>query len=142
MSVLKAPSQGKLTPFSDTAKGVLWPDPSLPGEDSPHVQFTSRQQRGRRAKRAGAETERRVQRLLEADGWAVSHTGGSLGVWDLIAISERGVRLIQVKGGRRAYCSPAERAELARQVMPPCGCVKKQLWRLPRYARTPIIVEL
>lgn len=98
--------------------------------------------RGKRSKRSGTRTEHRARHRLEAEGYAVTRATGSLGAWDLIAVSSRDVLLVQVKGGLRAYASPAEREALFRQLVPACGCVRKQLWRWKRGAHAPTIVEL
>jgi len=48
-------------------------------------------------KAKGARAERRARAMLEADGWTVIRAGGSFGPFDLVAVSRRGVRLLQVK---------------------------------------------
>ncbi|MCP4900197.1 MAG: hypothetical protein GY906_24765 [bacterium] len=54
------------------------------------------------AKAKGARSERKVRAQLEADGWHVVKSGGSLGLWDLVALHPTGkVRLVQVKTNRK-----------------------------------------
>lgn len=79
------------------------------------------------AKAKGARNERRGQRLLEAMGYAVTKSGGSLGSWDLIGLSSTDIVLCQVKSNDwpssvelerltrvlRSHALPAARASLA-----------------------------
>lgn len=58
-------------------------------------------------KRKGARNELKVLAILERDGYAVTKAGGSLGIWDLIAVRYDAVRLVQVKSNR-----PAPRPEM------------------------------
>jgi Holliday junction resolvase len=51
-------------------------------------------------KAKGARAERRARAMLEAAGWTVIRAGGSLGPFDLVAVSRRGLRLLQVKCNR------------------------------------------
>ena len=51
------------------------------------------------AKAKGTRAERRAMRLLEAAGYSCTKAGGSLGLFDVIAIGPRDVRLVQVKSG-------------------------------------------
>ena len=59
----------------------------------------------------GARAECRARWILEAKGYAVVRVGGSLGVFDLVAISRDGLRLVQVKCNRGP--DHAERERLA-----------------------------
>ncbi len=77
------------------------------------------------AKAKGARAERRARAMLEAAGWAVVRAGGSLGPFDLVAFSQAGLRLIQVKCNRPAR--PAERAALARFDNLPAGATR-EVW--------------
>ena len=52
---------------------------------------------GKNNKRRGANTERLAKKQLEAEGYFVSKSGGSLGAADLIAINKEKIKLIQVK---------------------------------------------
>ena len=62
----------------------------------------------------------------------------SLGLWDLVAVSEREVLLIQVKSNR--YCPRAELEKF--KSLPVAGCVRKliHVWR--DFAGGPEIVEV
>jgi Holliday junction resolvase len=53
------------------------------------------------AKQKGMRRERQCRELLEDDGYLVTKSGGSLGAFDVIAISEADVRCIQIKSNRR-----------------------------------------
>ena len=63
------------------------------------------------AARKGRRREWQSRRLLEAQGFYVCRAGGSLGLWDLVAIGPNGFAVCQVKSNRPP--SPAERAALA-----------------------------
>lgn len=70
------------------------------------------------AARRGAHFERRVRRLLEAEGWYVVRMAGSRGVADLLALRPNGpvgaeVRFVQVKV-RKHDLGPKAREELAK----------------------------
>lgn len=52
--------------------------------------------------RKGANAERELKKLLEAQGWMVMRSAASKGVFDLAAFGPMGVRLIQVKSGVKA----------------------------------------
>ena len=72
----------------------------------------------------GSRAERRAKRQLEAVGYAVTKSGGSLGVFDLLAFCEGGIRGIQVKrdqDGRHTYPAAVERMreEMAALPLPP-----------------------
>jgi Holliday junction resolvase len=60
-----------------------------------------------KAKRKGSRNEHKAIRILEAAGYNCRRAGGSLGVFDIVAISRQGIRLVQVKSNRDA--PPAER---------------------------------
>ena len=53
----------------------------------------------RMSKAKGSRAERRAIRILEAAGYTCTKAGGSLGVFDVIAIGPRDIRAIQVKAG-------------------------------------------
>jgi len=50
--------------------------------------------------RLGRKLEYRIKKLLEEHGYEVIRSAGSHGRWDLIAIKDKIVRLIQVKKGK------------------------------------------
>ena len=92
------------------------------------------------SKAKGSRAEHRTIRVLEAAGYTCTRAGGSLGLWDVIAIGPGDVRCVQVKAGKAPYCAPAEREALA-LFAPPPGC-RKELWKWRDYARTPEIEVL
>jgi Holliday junction resolvase len=87
-------------------------------------------------KAKGSRAERRAMRLLEAAGYTVTKAGGSLGLFDLIAISSAGVRCVQVKSGT-ARLSGVEREAITAFQVP--ANVTREYWRFPDFARQPII---
>ena len=86
------------------------------------------------SKKKGAYWELKAQHQLEADGYYVTKAGGSLGVFDLVAVNQTHTRLIQVKGGKRPWCSPEERAAIAAVRVHP-WCIK-EIWYMK--LRTPV----
>jgi Holliday junction resolvase len=91
------------------------------------------------AKQKGARAERRAMAILEAAGYICTKAGGSLGAFDVIAISGQGVRCVQVKSGR-TYCSAVEREQLEGVAVP--ANVSKEIWRFPDRCREPLIERL
>jgi Holliday junction resolvase len=91
------------------------------------------------AKRKGARAERRAIGLLEAAGYQCTKAGGSLGVFDIIAIGPHDVKGVQVKAGT-ARCRPLERAQLQRLPVP--ATVSKEIWRFPDRCRVPLIEQI
>lgn len=79
-------------------------------------------------------------RILEAAGYACTKAGGSLGVFDVIAIDACYVRCIQVKCGT-ARLSPLER-EAIELFQVPGPHVTKEYWLFRDYAREPQIEVL
>lgn len=75
-------------------------------------------------------------RILEAAAYVCTKAGGSLGVFDVIAIGAVNVRCIQVKSGQ-ARLSPLEREAIKAIVVP--ANVTREYWRFPDYARQPIV---
>lgn len=53
------------------------------------------------AKSKGAYTERMARDVLKALGYYVTKAAGSLGLFDLVAVGPRDVRLVQVKTNRK-----------------------------------------
>lgn len=86
------------------------------------------------AKAKGSRRERQSKALLEASGYTVTKAGGSLGAWDLVAISATDFVLVQCKSNRPP--SPAERETLAAFRCPPNTRRLIHVWmdrqRLPR----------
>lgn len=75
-------------------------------------------------KAKGSRRERQARKILESAGYHVVKAGGSLGVFDLVAIGPTGCRLIQVKSNEKPR--PAERERLALFTCPPYA--SKELW--------------
>jgi hypothetical protein len=65
--------------------------------------------------------------------------GGSLGVFDVIAVGPLDVRCVQVKAGT-ARLSRAERAAIVALTLAPN--VTREYWRFPDYCRAPTIERL
>lgn len=76
--------------------------------------------------RRGKHWEYKAAAMLKAQGYLVTASGGSLGMFDLIAIGAEGVRCCQIKGGARPWCSPADRAAIAAAAVP--ANVTKEVW--------------
>jgi Holliday junction resolvase len=91
------------------------------------------------SKAKGSRAERRAMRILEAAGYAVCRSGGSLGLFDVIAIGPKDVRCIQVKSGG-TYCSAVEREQLQLLAVP--ANVSKEIWRFPDWCRKPLTQRL
>lgn len=91
------------------------------------------------AKAKGARAERRAIRLLEASGYVCTKAGGSLGLFDIVAIGAVDVRCMQVKAGTK-YLSAVEREQIAVLRVP--ANVTREYWRFPDRCRAPIIERL
>lgn len=92
------------------------------------------------SKRKGKYYEKRAQAILEQAGYLVTCAGGSLGVFDLIALGPSDVRCIQVKGGTGNYLSGVEREQITAVDVP--QNVTKECWRFPKFVRAPLIERL
>lgn len=88
------------------------------------------------SKRKGSRAELKCIRILEAAGYCCTKAGGSLGVFDVIALGPRDVRAIQVKAGT-ARLSALEREQIQVTEVPP-NC-SKEYWLFVDYARQPMI---
>jgi Holliday junction resolvase len=95
------------------------------------------------AARRGAHFERRVRRLLEAEGWYVVRMAGSRGVADLLALRPAGTsaeaRFVQVKVRKHAL-GPKAREELAK-VAWYAGGTPWLVYRGPAARRYAVILE-
>ena len=80
---------------------------------------------GNHHKDKGNRRERQAKAVLEADGWLVVKAGGSLGLFDLVALHvDYGVLLVQVKSNR-----PPARAEMdALRAFQCHASWRKELW--------------
>lgn len=92
------------------------------------------------SKQKGSRAERKAIRILEAAGYCCTKAGGSLGVFDVIALGPKDVRCVQVKAGQRPWLSPAEREAIELVCVP--ANVSKELWKFHDYARQPVIEVL
>ncbi len=92
------------------------------------------------AKAKGSRAELRAVRILERAGYACTKAGGSLGMFDVIAIGPQDIRCLQVKAGDGNYCSKVER-ELMRECAVPAN-VSVEIWRFPDRCREPLIERL
>lgn len=91
------------------------------------------------SKAKGSRAERKAIRILETAGYCCTKAGGSLGVFDVIALGSKDVRCIQVKCGT-ARLSPLEREHIRGTDVPP-NC-SKEYWLFRDYARSPEIEVL
>ena len=90
-------------------------------------------------KAKGARAERKAVRILEAAGYSCTKAGGSLGMFDIIALGPQDIRCLQVKSGGE-YISRVER-ELMRECALPAN-VSREVWRFPDRCREPLIERL
>jgi Holliday junction resolvase len=88
-------------------------------------------------KRKGSRAEHRAMKILESSGYSCTRAAASLGVFDVVAIGARDVRLIQVKSGDRCQISPTER-EAIRTFVAPIN-VSREIWKFHDGVRSPII---
>jgi Holliday junction resolvase len=87
-------------------------------------------------KAKGARGERRAMRLLEQLGYVCTKAGGSLGLFDVVAIGPHDVKVIQVKCGGQ-YLSGVEREQIQALTVP--ANVSRECWRFPDRCRAPLI---
>jgi Holliday junction resolvase len=91
------------------------------------------------AKAKGSRAERRAIAILEAAGYVCTKAGGSLGLFDVIAIGAADVRLLQVKAGTK-YLSTLEREAIVALTVP--ANVSRECWRFPDRCAAPLIERL
>ena len=87
-------------------------------------------------KRKGTRNEHKAIRILEAAGYHCTRAAGSLGIFDIVAVSRQGMRLIQVKTNRPPSPLERETIELFDEIPEK---VSKEIWIFHDYARKPII---
>lgn len=75
-------------------------------------------------KEFGTRKERELKDYYEKIGHLVTRAGGSLGMFDLIAISDSTVRLIQVKATHGKYLSYKKDLEDIKKLKVPFSCIK------------------
>lgn len=88
------------------------------------------------SKRKGSRAELKCIRILETAGYLCTKAGGSLGLFDVVALGPVDVRAIQVKCGT-ARLSPLEREQIQGLKLAPN--VTREYWRFRDYARSPEI---
>lgn len=87
------------------------------------------------AKRKGSRNEHKAIRILEAAGYYCTRAAASLGVFDIVAVSKQGLRLIQVKSNRPP--GPIEREAIELFAAPPGA--SKEIWVFHDRQQQPII---
>ena len=92
-----------------------------------------------KSKRKGQRSERRCIRVLEAAGYLCTKSGGSLGLFDVIAIGEHDVRLVQVKSGTNRLTHVEREAIRELRVAPN---VSKEYWLFRDRVKDAIIERL
>jgi len=75
-------------------------------------------------KAKGSRRERQARVILETAGYYVVKAGGSLGIFDLVALGPQGARLVQVKSNEKPR--PAERERL--ELFPRYPYTSKEVW--------------
>lgn len=91
------------------------------------------------SKRKGTKAERKCIDLLEATGYICTKAGGSLGLFDVIAVGPQDVKLIQVKCGS-SRLSPLEREAIVERPVP--AGVSKEYWLFLDRVKVPVIEYL
>ena len=89
-------------------------------------------------KAKGSRRERQAKRILENAGYRVTKSSNSLGLYDLVAISQSGIRLIQVKSN---FISKAEKELIKEDANTPKDAVK-EVWIFKDRIRKPFIEVL
>ena len=90
------------------------------------------------AKAKGSRREHQARKILETAGYYVLKAGGSLGIWDLVALGPACVRLVQVKSNEKPR--PAERERL--ELLPCLPYASKEVWVFHDRHREPAIEVL
>ena len=87
-------------------------------------------------KAKGSRNERRVIKFLKELGYDCTKAGGSLGIFDIIAVNRQDIRLIQVKSNRMP--APLE-METIRDFKNYPACGRKEVWVWHDYVKQPSI---
>ena len=90
------------------------------------------------AKAKGTRLELKTIKRLEAEGYRCTRAAGSKGVWDIVAIGETDIRLVQVKANKAP--GPDERKQMERFKVP--ENVSREYWVWVDKAREPIVKTL
>lgn len=83
---------------------------------------------GSARKRKGARRELQAKAILEDFGWCVTKAGGSLGLFDLVAIQGRDIIFIQVKSNKRPPKKEREAIQKFRDQIDPTVEVSVEDW--------------
>jgi len=82
----------------------------------------------------GYRRERQTIKKLTKEGYVCIRSTGSHSPFDIVAIGETHVKLIQVKGCTgRPYVRPSVKTEIERVECP--GCCDKEIWVYVKYSR-------
>jgi len=79
---------------------------------------------GNKLYKKGKYYERKSRKLLEEEGYYVVTSAGSKGIWDLVAIGEKDIRVIQVKCN--SVVSKIEKKRMIEFFCP--DNVKREIW--------------
>ena len=87
-------------------------------------------------KQKGYRAEREALKILTKEGFKVGRSPGSIGIWDIIAIDSKQLRLIQVKSLKTdfkinpfsLYKKDIKRMEGVKNKIPPLPMVRQELW--------------
>ena len=80
-------------------------------------------------KAKGTRVELKARNLLEALGYTVTRSAGSLGAFDLVALHPTHTRCIQVKANRAPDRLEREQLQLLAQTIPPATSVEVWVWK-------------
>lgn len=86
----------------------------------------------------GRRREWKCQQILEAAGYVTTRSSSSKGMWDVVGVKPRDVRLVSVKSGT-ARPSAVEREALSALALVLRGTASVEIWRFPDRARLPLI---
>jgi len=131
--ILKTPyriKQSKLN-FCDIKCFAAWKQENQKKDKNPNwkggISFVNRGRAGKGSRhyRKGEYYERKARKELESEGYYVIRSGGSKGIWDLVAINKNEIRLIQVKSNSKP--GPKERKNME-EFESPSNAIK-EFWR-------------
>jgi hypothetical protein len=98
--------------------------------------FSQQKGKAMNAKRKGTRNEHKAIKILEAAGYHCTRAAGSLGIFDIIAVSPQGIKLVQVKTNKPPCPAEREAIELFNGIPENAS---KEIWVFQDYARAPII---
>jgi len=83
------------------------------------------------SKRYGIGKEREVRKILERMGYVVTRSSASLGMFDLIAVNNKRIRLIQVKAtkSKKVYMNKEELDDIRNFQNYPKFVGAKEIWK-------------